>query len=136
MSNDKCYSDLIKLNSYEDRLEYLKTRSKVGYATFGCKRILNQQFYKSDMWKKTKRDIIIRDCGNDLGIEGMEIIGGIYVHHIVPITYDDLYSKNWNKLLSPENLICASLVTHNKIHYSIESKSSVIERAPGDTKLW
>ena len=136
MSKDKCYSDLMKLNSYDDRLEYLKTRNKVGYETFGCKRILNQQFYKSDMWKKTKRDIIIRDCGNDLGIEGMEIIGSIYVHHIVPITYDDLSTKNWNKLLSPENLICVSLTTHNKIHYSIKSKASVIERAPGDTKLW
>ena len=132
----KCYSELILLNNYEDRLEYLKTRSKVGFETFGSKRILNQQFYKSDEWRRTKNNIIIRDNGNDLGIEGMEIGDVILVHHIIPITYDDLINRNWNKLLSPENLICTSLYTHNRIHYSIDSAPIVIERTPGDTKLW
>ena len=132
----KCYSELILLNNYEDRLEYLKTRSKVGYKTFGSKRILNQMFYKSDEWIRTKNNIIIRDNGNDLGIEGMEIGDVILVHHIIPITYDDLINRNWNKLLSPENLICTSLYTHNRIHYSIDSTPIVIERTPGDTKLW
>ena len=132
----KCYSKLILLNNYEDRLEYLKTRSKVGFETFGSKRILNQQFYKSDEWRRTKNNIIIRDNGNDLGIEGMEIGGTILVHHIIPITYDDLINRNWNKLLSPENLICTSLYTHNRIHYSNDSTPIVIERTPGDTKLW
>ena len=132
----KCYSELILLNNYEDRLEYLKTRSKVGFETFGSKRILNQQFYKSDEWRRTKNNIIIRDNGNDLGIEGMEIGDVILVHHIIPITYDDLINRNWNKLLSPENLICTSLYTHNRIHYSIDSTPIAIERTPGDTKLW
>ena len=132
----KCYSELILLNNYEDRLEYLKTRSKVGFETFGSKRILNQQFYKSDEWRRTKNNIIIRDNGNDLGIEGMEIGDVILVHHIIPITYEDLINRNWNKLLSPENLICTSLYTHNRIHYSIDSTPIVIERTPGDTKLW
>ena len=133
---NKCYSELILLNNYEDRLEYLKTRSKVGFETFGSKRILNQQFYKSDEWRRTKNNIIVRDNGNDLGIEGMEIGDVILVHHIIPITYDDLINRNWNKLLSPENLICTSLYTHNRIHYSIDSTPIVIERTPGDTKLW
>lgn len=132
----KCYSELILLNNYEDRLEYLKTRSKVGFETFGSKRILNQQFYKSDEWRRTKNNIIIRDNGNDLGIEGMEIGDVVLVHHIIPITYEDLIDRNWNKLLSPENLICTSLYTHNRIHYSIDSTPIVIERTPGDTKLW
>ena len=71
-----------------------------------------------------------------MGIEGMEIGDAILVHHIIPITYDDLINRNWNKLLSPENLICTSLYTHNRIHYSIDSTPIAIERTPGDTKLW
>ena len=108
----KKYNELIQFETFEDRFEYLKMQGDVGQETFGFDRYLNQKFYKSEEWKKVRNDVIVRDKGNDLGIKDREIKENIIVHHINPITPDDIKNKEpW--ILDPENLICVSLDTHN-----------------------
>lgn len=131
------YSDLIRLNTFEERLSYLKLNGVVANETFGFDRYLNQQFYKSSEWKKVRQQVIIRDQGCDLGVPGHDIYDQIIVHHMNPITIEDI-EHNPEILLDPEYLICVSLDTHNEIHYGIGNNncSSFVERVPGDTKLW
>ena len=131
------YSDLIRLNTFEERLAYLKLNGVVANETFGFDRYLNQQFYKSSEWKKVRQQVIIRDQGCDLGIPGHEIYDQIIVHHMNPISIEDI-EHNPAILLDPEYLICVSLDTHNEIHYGIgnNNNSDFVERVPGDTKLW
>ena len=134
----KRYSELTQLNTFEDRFNYLKLSGVVGYDTFGFDRYMNQQFYRSKEWKKLRDQIIIRDNACDLGIPGREISGRVYIHHINPLTQDDITNSTEN-LFDPENLICVSQETHNAIHYGDSSyleKNKVIERTPGDTCPW
>lgn len=136
----KNYSELIKYKTYSDRLQYLMLFGDVGEQTFGGLRLLNQVFYKSQEWLEVRRDVIVRDCGFDLGIDGVEIFGKILVHHINPITKLDILNRD-PKLLSMENLITVSKKTHDFIHYgninAIDNlNNNIFIRENGDTKLW
>lgn len=133
----KSYLEMINLNSFEERFEYLKTNSIVGVSTFGGGRYLNQKFYKSKEWRKTCRDIILRDKSCDLGVQGLEIIGPVYVHHINPITRDDILNRS-PCLFDSNNLICTSFKTHQAIHYGDidQVQTKLIERFPNDTCPW
>ena len=132
------YSDLITLPTFTERYRYLKQSGIVAEETFGGHRYLNQSYYKSPEWRRVRNEVIIRDKGCDLGVEGYEIADRIYVHHINPITEDDILDRS-PALFDPENLICVSFNTHQAIHYGDESLLPIIsfnERTPGDTKLW
>lgn len=133
----KSYRELIRLPTFEERFIYLKMGGSVGRETFGFDRYLNQSFYNSREWKRTRRDIIVRDESCDLGIFDRELFSKIIIHHINPITIEDLEDGEWC-VFDPNNLICTSLNTHNAIHYGDESLLSVLpkERRRGDTKLW
>lgn len=135
----RCYSDLIKLKTFEERLAYLKLDGTVGMYTFGGHREWNQYFYTNDpMWKDARRQVITRDLGCDLGIEGIEILGKIYVHHMNPITIEDFRNRN-PIVYDPEYLICTSWRTHQTIHYgSTKSMNAYTfaDRKPFDTCEW
>lgn len=135
----KSYSELITLQTFEERFRYLKLGGEIGKETFGFDRYLNQAFYSTLEWKNFRRDMIIRDMGCDLGIPDREIGGIIILHHINPISMADIRQKNIEVLLNPENVICVSHNTHNAIHYGDESiltPSSLVERRPNDTCPW
>lgn len=133
----RCYSELIKLETYEERLRYLTIGDKVGRETFGYSRYLNQAFYKSDEWKSVRDKVIVRDNACDLGVDDREIHGKILVHHINPITPDDIKNRS-AKLLDPENLICTTKITHDGIHYGNEQVMFIgmTERRQNDTIPW
>lgn len=134
----KTYSELITLPTFEERFEYLKLDGRVGYETFGYDRYLNQILYNSYDWKnRCRRDIIIRDNGCDLGCEGFEIFGKILVHHINPITVEDVLNRN-PIVFDPENLISTTHNTHNAIHYGDIDLLTIrpIERTKNDTCPW
>ena len=138
MKKIKTYSELQRLNSFEDRFRYLKLNGSVGSDTFGFDRYMNQQFYKSKEWKQIRDYVITRDNGCDLGVAGKEISGKIYIHHMNPLTPKDIEESTEN-LLNPEYLICVSHSTHNAIHYGDESilnNNILVERKPKDTTLW
>ena len=138
MTNIKTYSELITLPTFRERYEYLRLGGMIGEETFGFDRYLNQLFYSSKEWKDFRRDIIIRDMGCDLGIVDFEIFGRIILHHINPISIDDIKLRNIECLLNPENVICTSFNTHNAIHYGDDSllPSEPIERMKNDTCPW
>lgn len=125
------------MKTFKERFDYLKLRGEVGVATFGADRYLNQELYRSARWKRTRDKVILRDEGCDLGIEGYEVRDRLYIHHMNPITVDDILEEN-DDMFNPEFLICVSFNTHNAIHFSDESllPKLPIERKPGDTKLW
>lgn len=133
----RTYSELITLPTFEERFKYLQLEGSVGKDTFGYDRYLNQLFYKTAEWKRLRRDLIIRDNGCDLGIEGHEIYGRIIIHHLNPITKDDIVSRT-EYLLNPDFLICTTHNTHNAIHYGDESLliTSPVERSKNDTCPW
>lgn len=136
----KNYSELIKYKTYSDRLQYLMLFGDVGEQTFSGARLLNQVFYKSQEWLEVRRDVIVRDCGFDLGIDGVEIFGKILIHHINPITKLDILNRD-PKLLSMENLVTVSKKTHDFIHYGNKNdinnlNNNIFIRENGDTKLW
>lgn len=133
----RTYSELIQLPTFKDRYEYLRLGGFVGHDTFGFDRYLNQKFYHSPEWKQIRRDVIIRDEGRDLAMPGYEIQNGLYIHHMNPISKDDLQNMS-EMLLNPEYMVCVSFYTHQAIHYGDESLLSLspVERMPGDTKLW
>lgn len=133
----RCYKELSRLSTFKERYEYLRLAAIVGDPTFGSDRYLNQVLYKSYEWKKAKQLVIIRDNGCDLGLEGFEINGPIYVHHMNPITIEDIEMRNPD-IFNPEFLICTSFDTHNAIHFGDEKllPPMLNERFPGDTKLW
>ena len=136
-SGIRTYSELMKLDTFEERFEYLKVNGKVGEDTFGFDRYLNQVFYRSKEWKHIRDQIIFRDNGCDLGVEGYDIYGKIIIHHMNPIVIDDI-RHNSEFLLDPEYLICTTLSTHNAIHYGDYNliDSSPIERKLNDTCPW
>ena len=134
----RTYSEMISYQTFEERFRYLKLGSKVGKETFGFDRYFNQKFYRSTEWKLIRNYVIARDQGCDLAIFDREIGGRIYVHHMNPINLDDIKDAS-DYLLNPEYLVCVSKQTHDAIHFSDESiliPSKLIERSPGDTKLW
>ena len=133
----KTYSELIKFNTFEDRYRYLKLDGRVGVDTFGFDRYLNQIFYRSGKWKSIRDEVIIRDNGCDLGIDGREIHGRIIIHHMNPITIEDI-EKESEYLIDPEFLITTVLNTHNAIHYGDESLLMLmpVERTRNDTCPW
>ena len=138
MTNIKTYSELITLPTFRERFRYLKIGGRVGEETFGWDRKINQYFYqRPDEWKSIRNYVIVRDNGCDLGIEGYDIYSHIIVHHINPITVEDIRMSS-DYLLDPEFLICTSLNTHNAIHYGDESLlyTSLIERTKNDTCPW
>lgn len=135
---DKCYSELIKLPTLIERYEYLRTFSTIGEETFGGSRYLNQYLYtKSDLWKSVRRKVIIRDNGRDLGLDDYIIQGRIIVHHINPLTKEQLLNLD-PCIFDEENLISCSHNTHNAIHYGDKSllPQDPIERRPFDTCPW
>lgn len=137
-TNIKTYSELITIPTHEERFNYLRLKGRVGADTFGFDRHFNQMVYQRDpRWKKARDTVIIRDNGCDLGVEGYEIFGKIIVHHMNPITMDDiLNNRDW--IFDPEFLICTTHITHNAIHYGDESllMKAPIVRTPNDTCPW
>jgi len=133
----KTYSDLILLPTFEERFKYLKLGGCVGYDTFGFDRYMNQQFYQSMEWRAVRDFVIIRDNGCDLGVPGREIQGKVLIHHLNPITQEDLINRT-KFLLDPEYLITTMHLTHNAIHYSDENllMKDPIERSANDTCPW
>lgn len=131
------YSELCQLGTFEERYRYLRLSGSVGNATFGFDRWLNQRFYKDPEWIALRRDIIIRDLGCDLGMSDREICGPIMVHHMNPITKEDIIYRS-EFLLNPEYLICCSDNTHKAIHYGDESLLVLapIVRSRNDTCPW
>ena len=137
MKNIKTYSELITLPTFEERYEYLRLNGRVGADTFGYYRYLNQIFYKTEDWLRIRDEVIIRDLGCDLAIEGREIHNRILVHHMNPLTKEDILDRS-EFLLNPEYLICTTKQTHDAIHYG-DSESLItipIERSKNDTCPW
>lgn len=133
------YSELIKLPTFEDRFNYLSLKGSIGRSTFGGNRYLNQRFYASREWKDFRRDVIIRDNGCDLAINDgdHEIHDRIIIHHLNPISIEDVRTHCFDILLDYENVICVSHNTHEAIHYGSEvTLGTYHERTPNDTRLW
>lgn len=137
VKNQKTYSELMQFETFVDRFRYLQLDGDVGIETFGFDRYLNQILYKSSEWKKVRRRVIIRDNGCDLAHPDYQIREKILIHHINPITVEDIKNRD-PKVFDLENLITTSFTTHTAIHYSDESILSLdpVERQSGDTKLW
>lgn len=135
--NVRTYSELITIPTFEERYEYLRLGGKVGEETFGFDRYLNQAFYKSDEWLSVRDFVIVRDCGCDLAMPDREIHGRILIHHMNPITVDDIVKRS-KYLLDPEYLICTVKNTHDAIHYGDSSLliTAPIERTKNDTCPW
>lgn len=134
----KTYLELIQLKTFEERFKYCQCKQNLSAITFGGHRILNQMLYHSPQWKTVRRKVIIRDNGCDLGIEDRVIQNNIIIHHLNPITIDQVVNRD-PCVFDMNNLICVSLDTHNKIHYGDLTKiapTMPIERHSGDTKLW
>lgn len=135
----RTYSELILLPTFDERFEYLKLLDgKIGAETFGQSRYINQAFYRSAEWKSLRNRIIVRDLGCDLGVEGYEIMKRAYIHHLNPVTREQLINRDpiaWD----PENLITVSQDTHNALHFGVKLPPAMIkpiERMPGDTCPW
>lgn len=137
MSNLRTYRELQQLQTFDERFAYLQLRGHIGKETFGYDRYLNQQFYRSKEWKDVRRIVILRDHGCDLGIMDRIITGRIYIHHMNPITKEDLINGS-DLVLNPNYLICASSMTHEAIHYGDKDLliSDYVERSPYDTCPW
>lgn len=133
----KTYNDMLSFSTFLERFEYLRLYGSVGKETFGFDRYLNQSFYRSKEWRTFRRDIIVRDNGCDLGIDDREIRDRIIIHHINPITVDDVINRS-EKLLDPNNVVCVSSITHEAIHYGDSSLLFLepIERKLNDTCPW
>lgn len=132
----KTYNELIQLDSFDDRIEYLKLSGIIGEDTFGHSRYLNQEFYRSRKWKQVRDIIIIRDNACDLGIDGYDIYDMILVHHINPIVVQDIIDDN-EILYDINNLICTSKSTHDYIHYGKKRfDDKIIQRKKNDTSPW
>lgn len=133
----RTYTELMQRPTFDERFDYLSLKSVVGRATFGAERFLNQVFYSSREWKDVRREVIARDGGLDLSTDGYDIYDRILVHHMNPITVEDIDSRNPD-ILDPELLISVSHETHNAIHYGDKTRLArpPVERTPGDTLPW
>lgn len=136
MKSIKTYSELMSLDSYEDRLNYLKLPGSIGSETFGYDRYLNQKFYRSPEWRSLRNEIFIRDNGCDLADKDRPIYGRYLIHHMNPINVNDFVDVT-DYLMNPEFLITVTRQTHDAIHYGAEAAASKPnERKPNDTLLW
>lgn len=133
----RSYSELRRLGSFEERYDYLQLRAGVAEPTFGFDRYINQQFYTSTQWRQVRQEVIARDYGMDLGVEGYEIFDKIIIHHMNPMTFQDIEEGN-GVILDPEFLITTTHKTHNAIHYGDRTLLArpLVERRPGDTSSW
>lgn len=134
----RTYSELKRLETFEERFEYLRLAGLVGESTFGFDRYLNQALYRSKAWKKIRNQVILRDEGCDLGIPDRVITGRVIVHHMNPLVVDEVDERD-EDIFNPEFLICVSHETHNAIHYGDEAllmKSTPVIRSPNDTSPW
>ena len=133
----RTYSELIKLPTLQERFEYLKLGGDIGAETFGFERYLNQKFYRSEIWKRIRNHVIVRDNGCDFGLLDYPIGGRIIVHHMNPVDTDDIVMQR-EILLNPEFLICVGDITHNALHYGSFDlvPKDPIERMPNDTCPW
>lgn len=134
----RTYSELIRLPTFEERYRYLRLAGAVGKETFGFDRYINQMLYqRSQKWKSARNEVIVRDNGCDLGMEDRQIYGKVLVHHMNPITLEDIENES-DFLFNPEYLICVSHNTHNAIHYGDENLliTAPIERTRNDTCPW
>lgn len=133
----RTYTELGRIIAFEDRFKYLAIHSSIGIATFGFERYLNQAFYTSVPWRTCRHLVIARDLGCDLGVEGYEVHDKIVVHHMNPVTVQQVEERD-PSLFDPEFLISVSHNTHNAIHYGDEKllAKPLVKRRPGDTRLW
>lgn len=133
----RTYTELARLDDFKARFRYLVLGGGVGSATFGYDRYLNQRFYRSNEWSQIRSHVISRDNGCDLAVPGYEIYDRIYIHHMNPMTPEDIL-KHDEAILNPEYLISTTLTTHNAIHYGGEKalRDPYVERKPNDTRLW
>ncbi len=136
-TQERSYTQLRLIRDFRERFRYLRLFSQVGMSTFGFDRYLNQRFYTSPEWRQARNEVIARDRGCDLGVEGYEIYDRILIHHMNPMTMDELVQGD-EVILDPEFLITVSHRTHNAIHFGDEKllQPTMIVRRPGDTKLW
>ena len=133
----RTYTELRRFETFEDRYEYLRLGGEVGQTTFGFDRWLYQQLYSSHQWRRARDQVIVRDAGCDLGVPGFELEIGLLVHHMNPLTPEDIENgEEW--IFDPEFLIVTSKRTHNAIHFGDRSllPRAPVERRPGDTTLW
>lgn len=138
MGKTRTYSELIRLNTFEERFDYLSMGGAVGVDTFGFDRYLNQAFYKSKEWLSVRNEVVLRDQGCDLAHEDHPIHSRIVIHHMNPITEKDILERS-DVLLNPDYLITTTHQTHNAIHYGDKTKlasASFVERKPNDTAPW
>lgn len=133
----RTYSELIQIETFEERFRYLILRGGVGDSTFGFDRYINQGFYASREWKRARYDVIARDLGCDLAVPGYEIHDRILIHHMNPMDAGHIMDRD-PTILDPEFLITTTHRTHNAIHYGDERQlpRPFVERKRGDTKLW
>lgn len=133
----RTYRQLRSYNTIEERYEYLKLRGEVAARTFGSERWINQNFYRSREWKSVRDQVIIRDNGCDLGVDGFDLRDKILIHHMNPMTVEHI-SMGDDDILNPEFLISVSHMTHNAIHYGSSNllPKQLVDRTPGDTRLW
>lgn len=137
MTRIRSYSELRSIEDFHERFRYLSLRGSVGDSTFGFDRWINQQFYTSREWKQIRHHVIVRDSGCDLGVEGYDIPSRAIIHHMNPMRVENITHGD-SSILDPEFLITTTHQTHNAIHYGDESllPRLVVERTPGDTRLW
>ena len=137
MMSIRTYSELITIPTFEERFEYLQLKGSVGKDTFGYDRYLNQVLYRSPEWKRLRNQIIIRDGGCDLACDGYDIYGKVLIHHLNPITVEDVLARS-RKVFDPDNLVCVTHNTHNAIHYGDSDLlvTGVITRTKNDTCPW
>lgn len=130
----RSYSELLTIDGFDDRFQYLSLRGKVGDLTFGHERRLNQEFYHSAQWRNIRRVVLLRDNNCDLGVPGYDIPSDLHIHHMNPVSLDDLFERNPD-ILNPEYLISTTQSTHNAIHYGDKNQlpRAFTERKPGDT---
>ena len=133
----RTYSEMERIDDYEERFRYLALKGSVGHSTFGFDRYMNQQFYTSREWRQLRNHVIARDNACDLGVAGYEIHSKLIIHHMNPMTVEDV-KHGVSSILDPEFLITTTLKTHNAIHYGDERllPKPYVPRRPGDTKLW
>jgi hypothetical protein len=134
---NRSYSELSQIKGFVERYNYLRVHSQVGVATFGYERWLNQMFYTSREWRDVRQEVIARDLGCDLAVQGHEVVHKVFIHHMNPIRIQDLRGHD-DSVIDPEYLITVSLRTHNAIHYGTadQLEKPMVQRRPGDTKLW
>lgn len=133
----RSYSELSRLRTFDERFRYLLLAGSVGVETFGFDRYVNQRFYRSEEWKHVRNIVIARDNGCDLGIEGRDINGRVYVHHMNPMNLEQI-NDHMDLIFDPEYLVCVTFATHNAIHYGDESYITLapVERQPNDMCPW